>query len=463
MAVRILFVVVDKESHINSFPLGIAYLAAAARKHGYTDLTVYCQDVYHYEDHEITEFLNNEHYDVLCMGIYGYQQYRRAKSLCKHINLSKYRPKIVLGAHGPTASPVHFIKETLADIVVMGEGERVFCNLLDVISGGGYLESVRGIAYRNGNEIKINPREELIDELDSISFPAWDLFPMNHYALDKQNAAKHTDRCFPVLSSRGCPNDCNFCYRMYSGYRLRSVESVVEEINKLKKDYRITYITFIDENLMATPDRAVKFSEKMIRLKPGLNWDCMGRLNVATPDVLEIMKNAGCKYINYGIESLDQRVLDLMKKGQSVEDAFRGVENTIAAGMYPGLNIIWGNLGDTESTLNKSTDFLVKYNTPIQVRTIKPVTPYPGTELFKEAQKRKLLKDANDFYVRYLNTDLMTVNFTDIPDDKFYKLLFEANKKIISEYNEMKTGLSIEGFRKCYFENDIGFRGVRHT
>jgi len=459
---KILLIVLDKGSYVNFFPLAAAYLASAARMRGYRDITIYNQEVYHYPDEAIKDFLDKERFDVLGVGIYGYQQYIKAVSFLAQVNASKHRPTVVLGGHGPTAAPEYFIRKLEADIAVLGEGETVFCNLLDALSSKRPLEGVKGIAYRYGVEVRVNEREKLVTELDSVPFPAWDLFPMEHYVLERHIAASHTDRCFPVLASRGCVYRCNFCYRMDTGYRLRSVENVMEEIKKLRKDYNVTHITFADENFMVSEKHILRFVEGIGKHGLEFGWNCMGRLKVARPHILKRVKEAGCVYINYGVESLDQKVLDMMNKKQTVEEAYQGVENTIKAGMHPGLNIIWGSPGDTAESLRKGGDFLNRYNTGIQLRTIKPVTPYPGTALFKLAVERGLLKDAEDFYSKYVNSDRMTANFTDIPDEEFYRLLFEANRTVINNYYGKLDANAVEGFRRCYFEHDTSFRGPRH-
>ena len=435
---------------------------STAQSRGYKDITIYNQEVYHYEDSEITKFLDANKFDLIGLGIYGYHQYRKAINLCKHIDASKNKPLLVLGSHGPTAEPEHFLKKMNADVVVMGEGEIVFCNLLDALSSAAPLSTIKGIAYREGENIFINEREAVIKDIDTLSYPAWDMFPMEHYVLGRQIAANKTDRCMSVVSSRGCMYSCNFCFRMYKGYRLRDVGNVIEEIKKLIRDYHVTFIIFEDENLTGTKERVYRFAEAMIKADLSVRWSCHGRLRVATPDILDMMKRAGCVYINYGIESLDQKVLDLMDKHQTVEEAFIGVENTIKAGICPGLNVLWGNLGDTKESLQKAKEFLNKYNVGIWVRNIKPVTPYPGAPLFNISVERGLLKDAGDFYKKYSNSDKMTVNFTDISDEEFYKLLFEANKEILSVYYKKRLDEAVEGYRRCYFENDVSYRGPRH-
>ncbi len=460
---KILLIVLDKESHINSFPLGIAYLAASARKAGFSQVSIWHQDIYHYPDEAITKHIEEGEFDIVGFGVCGYQQYRKGLSLASHIKKAKNKPLFVLGAHGPSAAPDFFLEKYQADIVIRGEGERIFVNLLISLNENRDFRKLPGISWREDQKYFSNPDEALIEKIDELPVPAWDLFPMEHYVLDKVNAAKHTDRCFPVLASRGCPQKCNFCYRMYEGYRLRSVENVLQEIRELKERYGITYITFVDENLMSSPQRALAFCEGFKKAQLNIRWDCMGRLNVAKREVLKAMKEAGCTYINYGIESVDQTSLDLMQKDLQVKEIFEGIDQTIEAGIYPGLNVIWGNIGDNEETLAKGRDFLIQYNTPLQIRTVKPVTPYPGTKLFEIAKERGLLKNAADFYERYLNTDRFTVNFTQLTEEKCYELLFKANKAITEAYYEQSTKRAVEGFRKCYFENDTSFRGPRHT
>ena len=113
-------------------------------------------------------------------------------------------------------------------------------------------------------------------------------------------------------------------------------------------------------------------------------------------------------------------------------------------------------------SIKKGAEFLRKYNLSVQVRTIKPITPYPGTEFFKLAVKKNLLKDVEDFYDKYQNTDRITANLTDMTDQDFYEALYEANKIVLEDYYKKVKENSIEAFRRCYFEGDISFRGSRH-
>jgi radical SAM superfamily enzyme YgiQ (UPF0313 family) len=249
---------------------------------------------------------------------------------------------------------------------------------------------------------------------------------------------------------------------MDEGFRQRSNEGVVEEVKLFKKNYGITYIMFSDELLMSSKEITIGLCEALLKANLNILWNCNGRLNYATPDILKLMKRAGCVFINYGIEAMDDLVLKNMNKGLTTKQIIEGVENTIAAGISPGLNMLFGNIGDNKKTLSKAVEFLLKYDDGAQMRTIKPVTPYPGSPLYYTAIERGLIKDCEDFYEnKHLNSDLLTVNFTELSGDEFHRCLFDANKKILTNYYNSQLSTTVEQARKLYIDKDSSFRGFR--
>jgi anaerobic magnesium-protoporphyrin IX monomethyl ester cyclase len=459
---KVLLVVYDNDSFIHWFPQGLAYIAAVLLKEGY-EVEVYSQDMHHYPDEHLTEYLDNNKFDVIGVSVIaGYYQYRKLLKISDAINRSKNRPIYILGGHGPSPEPEYFLKKTQADFAVIGEGELTIVELLDAISNKKSYQGIQGIAYRNGNEVKVTKRRELIKDIDSIPFPAYHLFPIHYYRLYRMFFNTNRDFVMPILSGRGCTFQCNFCYRLDKGFRPRKTESMIEEIQLLKKDYGITYITFGDELLMASVERTIEICEAFIKNNLNIGWDCNGRLNFAKPEVLDIMKKAGCVFINYGIEAMDNRILKNMNKALTTDIVYRGIEATLKAGISPGLNIIFGNIGENLDTLNKGVEFLLKYSDGSQMRTIRPVTPYPGSPLYYHAIEKGLLKDCEDFYEhKHLNSDLLAVNFTELTDDEFHHALYEANIRIMKNYYELKLNNSMELARKIYFEKDPNFRGFR--
>lgn len=461
---RILLVAYDNDSFISWFPQGLAYIAAACLQAGH-EVEIYNQDVYHWPESHLTDLLDKERYDFIGVSACGgYYQYWKVLKISQAINQAKHRPFYVLGGHLASPEPDYFLRKTSADAIVIGEGEITVINLLKALEQKKPFHLVNGIAFLENGECIQTPRQGLITDIDGIPFPVWDLFPIDHYALLRVPHIKNSERWMPVLSGRGCTFKCNFCYRMDEGFRGRSPENIVEEIQILKKDYQISFITFSDELLMSSMQRTVELCKCFIKNKLNVKWDCNGRLNYAKPDVLKLMKEAGCVFINYGIESLDEQALRNMNKAQTVRQITSGIENTLAAGISPGFNIIFGNIGETAESLRLGVEFLLKYTDHSQMRTIRPVTPYPGSPLYYYAIKKGLLKDCEDFYEhKHVNSDLLSVNFTDLSDDEVHRLLYEANQRLITNYYQMQIQKANETLHKLYIEKDSSFRGFRQT
>lgn len=453
-------IIYDNDSYIHWFPQGPAYIAAALLKARHK-VEIYNQDVHHYPEDHLTEYLNENIFDVVGVGVIaGYYQYRKLLKISEAINRSRNRPIFILGGHGPSPEPEFFLKKTQADAVIIGEGEETFVELLSALP----LKDVKGIAYRQGDKVIINERRPLIEDIDSIPMPAYHLFPMNYYRLLRMPHTTNSDFVMPLLSGRGCTFKCSFCYRMDQGFRPRSNESIINEIRFLKRKYGITYIAFSDELLMSSKRRTMKLCEDFIKEKLDIKWSCNGRLNFASKEVLSLMKKAGCVLVNYGIEAIDDVVLKNMNKVLTTKQIVSGIENTLYVGISPGFNIIFGNIGDNEETLIKGIKFLLKYDDGAQMRTIRPVTPYPGSPLYYYAIQQGLLKDCEDFYEnKHINSDLLSVNFTDMSDDEFHTRLFMANSDLISNYLKKKLSATVEQGRKLYIEKDANFRGFRQS
>jgi len=394
----------------------------------------------------------------------GYYQYQKLLKISEAINKSKHRPFFVLGGHGPSPEPGYFLNKTGADAIVIGEGERTIVELARAAAAGRPLAGIQGIAWADGPKTVVNPRRPLIKDLDSISWPAYELFPMHFYRLLREPHCQPRDFYTPVLSGRGCPFKCAFCYRMDDGFRPRSTEGIIEEIKMLKKDYGTSYVYFTDELLMSSVARTTEICEAFIRENLNVKWWCNGRLNYARPELLSLMKRAGCVFINYGIEALDDDVLRKMNKCLTVKQIVSGIEATLTGGISPGFNIIFGNVGDNRKTLEKGVEFLLKYDDGAQLRTIRPVTPYPGSPLYYRALASGQLKDCADFYEnKHVNSDLLAVNFTELSDKDFHSALYSANTRLIKNYYAKKRAASLEEARKLYKELNSSFRGFRQT
>ena len=200
---RVLLVVYDNDSYIHWFPQGLAYIAAVLKQEGY-DVEIYSQDVHHYKDEHLTSYLDRNKFDIIGVSIIaGYYQYRKLLTISQAINHSRQRPEhFIIGGHGPSPEPEFFLNKTGADAAVIGEGEETVLELFDALLNHKPLEGIKGIAYRNGRNVLMNPRRELIKDIDSIPWPAYELFPMEYYRLLRMPHCTHSDFVMPLLSGR---------------------------------------------------------------------------------------------------------------------------------------------------------------------------------------------------------------------------------------------------------------------
>jgi radical SAM superfamily enzyme YgiQ (UPF0313 family) len=344
----------------------------------------------------------------------------------------------VLGGHGPAGAPEFFLEKMGADTVVVGDGEDT-----------GWVES-KGVYHAKPVDF------------DYPDLSCYESFPIYVYRLNRTPKATNTDFCLPILSSRGCKWNCSFCYRMRKGFHERPVKAIMKEIRYLNKTFGINYFDFEDELLMSSVERAEEICEGISRLPFGIKWDCNGRLNYAKPEILKLMKKCGCEYVNYGIESLNQTILNQMGKGLTLNQIHSGVQETLTANLSPGLNLLWGFPENTETDLWDEVEFLRKYSTNDELRTIRPVTAYPGCPLFEKGKKDGLVKDAEDFYENlHVNSDLISINFMDYPNEQAHKMLYEANNALIVNYYSKKLDISLASAKDLYIGNNTEFRGFR--
>jgi radical SAM superfamily enzyme YgiQ (UPF0313 family) len=256
---------------------------------------------------------------------------------------------------------------------------------------------------------------------------------------------------------------------MEKGIRFRSIPKVIEEIKHLNKTYGVTYFAMQDELFVASVKRLREFTDALEKEHLKIKYFCGGiRADTVTEEMIQLLKQTGCCYINVGFESVTQQCLIEMNKRTTPEDNIRTAKLVNKYDIPIGINFIWGIWSDTAETLRASVDFIKQFNTYDELRTIRPITPYPGCELYYQAIEKGLLTGPEDFFNKFTNSDLLTVNFTKLSNDEFYRVLFEANKELILDHYRHTDGdreeaeQRINDFYNLYFKGFIKFRGPRH-
>ncbi len=299
--------------------------------------------------------------------------------------------KVMIGGAHPTALPTETLEECKhIDIVVYGEGEETVPELMEAIEGKKTLENIKGIAYRDGGKIIKTPPRPLIEDLDTVPFPARDLLPWEKYQrlTHRTLFSKNVDKPYTtMMTSRGCPYGCVYCDKSAFGrkWRGRSAENVVAEILLLVEKYKVGEVTFHDELFTFDRERVIKICELMIKNGIDISWACDARADTVDQHMLNMMKKAGCTTVFFGVESGDDKILKNIQKNESLDEMRDAVKMAKKAGLNVSASFIFGLPGETVETANATLEFAKALNADIALFNI--ATPFPGSPLFKQLEK----------------------------------------------------------------------------
>ena len=285
-----------------------------------------------------------------------------------------------------------FAKEVLKespdlDIYIMHEYETVTPNLISALSKRDSLSIVPGIAYRSDKDVVINPRATPLRDWDKLPLPAYDLLPsLKYYYINTPHGKPFTI----MYTSKGCPFSCIYCTVRRTPLKLRSAESVINELRYLKKNFKIKTVSFFDETFTIDRERVIEISEAIRKENLKINWYCNTRVDLVDKELLEIMYRGGCRGISFGIESGNQKILDNARKGITVEQAMKAIKWAKQAGIKVYCSFMFGLPGENWQTVKDTIEF-VKRTLPTGAQ-FNIAVPYPGTELYEIAVKKKWIK-----------------------------------------------------------------------
>tara|TARA_Y100000310_G_scaffold345466_1_gene465296 strand:- start:3900 stop:5303 length:1404 start_codon:yes stop_codon:yes gene_type:complete len=367
---------------------GLAYLAAFLERDGHV---VEVHDMRIYSDNNDL-FKKIENFKPNFIGVSTASiGYKMAYGIVDDIK-GKY-PKIPVAMGGSYTSTMHtkILEDTKADYAVYGEGEQTFMDL----AKGLKPKDIKGLIWRNNGEIIMNPPHPLVQDLDSMPFPKYEKFELN----------KMLEKKIPIVSSRGCPNRCTFCsIQLVMGYpfRTRSPENVLEEIEHWYKKGYDTF-EFSDDNFTFNMPRAEKICDLIIEsgMKLKLIFGNGLRADRVNANLLRKLKDAGCIWIGYGLETSDHQGLNLIKKDLDLDQLKWAVKETQRLGIEVQVHFIIGNPGETFDKFMKDIRLADELGID-QVRYFNMV-PYPGTELFEWVKQNGRFLHQPDEYLNSLD------------------------------------------------------------
>lgn len=389
-----------------TIPLGLAYLAAYLEKNNYPVKILDCVTeskknegkkagsiCYGLSDNEIVKEIKK--YSPTIVGITClYTAYagdaHRVASLVKNVDKNIL---VVFGGSHATIFPELTLRDRNIDMVVMGEGEETFLEIVKAKSMGKKLEKIKGIVFKKNGKIVVNKQREFISNLDEIPFPARHLLPMKKYLASPDYSYSMRPPSTPMITSRGCPGHCIYCsiHSIWGhSWRGRSPQNVVDEIELLKNEYGVGEIDFFDDSMGANKKRLEAICDEIISRKLDIRWSPPNGIAHWTLDesLLGKMKKAGCYRVTFGIESGNLETRRFIGKPYDLGQAKRMIQYANKIGMWTVCTNIIGFPDETREQIKDTIKFAIDSDTDLAIFYL--LCPHPGTQVYKIFKENKL-------------------------------------------------------------------------
>ncbi|BCG46163.1 Radical SAM domain protein [Citrifermentans bremense] len=363
-------------------PMNLAYLASSLRRAGFR-VAIADYEALPYSEEHLATLLQR-----LSPGVVGLSATTptigSAALLAQAVKRLSGDTVTVIGGSHASALPRETLEEfPFFDYLVRGEGELTLAELCLRLQDGGADRDIRGIAYRSGGGVMVNPPRELVADLDSLPFPARDLLDYSPRAGHSSRGFSNALRSGELFTSRGCPVACSFCAIQATfgrSVRFRDPACIADELARMVREQQVNHVVIADDTFTLDAERAASICE--ILLNSGIrSWNCDTRVNTVTPELLRLMRRCGCEKVAFGVESGSPRLLGAMGKGITVEQ----VERAVCWAREAGIRHVEGNFivgcdpSETREDLEQTRRLI--QGLPWTFVSVSVVVPYPGTPL----------------------------------------------------------------------------------
>ncbi|MBM4084054.1 MAG: B12-binding domain-containing radical SAM protein [Planctomycetes bacterium] len=368
----------------NSYPpLGLGYLASVAQRSGH-EVRIF--------DFGLTPQVSTAQavesvspFNPQVVGISAWTHtFHRSLELARALK-SAHGATTIFGGPHPTVFPTETLANDGVDHVAMGEAEETFVEFLARLEAKATMDGVLGLCYKDGSSLRQNAPRPFIRDLDALPLPDRDLLNVAAYPLRAANGAPMTT----VLTSRGCPYACVYCYKGLFGtrYRERSAESVISEIEGLMTKYGFRDFYFVDDLFVFNMERLRRILALIREKRLSIRWQCLARVDRMPREAYAEMADAGCDEIHFGIESGSPEILKTIGKHITIAQVENAVRWAKEAGIKTKGYFMTGLPGDTMRTMKQTLDFACRLHLDDAMFSL--TTPLPGTRLW-ELVKDKL-------------------------------------------------------------------------
>ncbi len=335
--------------------------------------------------------------------------------------------KVCLGGPHVNLYPKETLHQPEIDYVVFGEGEKIFFHLIQALESGDTLKSIKGLGWKENSEEHINPAETELLDLNELPFPARHLVDVSSY----KHIIGEGRQFFTIQATRGCPAACSFCDIRKTKFRVRSPESVVNEIEQLV-EMGVDDLFFVDDTITIDKKNILEICDLIIKRNIKIHFKISARVDTINKEVIAALKKAGCYRIHYGIESASPKHLKYLQKGQTPEKIERACKMTRDAGVGFFAYMMIGIPHETKEEMFETVDFAKKLKPDYAQFSI--CTPYPKVELYYQMLQEGIVPEdywqefaenpSADFKIKFWNKDFSEEELRDLQDEchaRFYR------------------------------------------
>jgi anaerobic magnesium-protoporphyrin IX monomethyl ester cyclase len=416
-------------------PLGLGYIAAYLKQQGISVEIVDC--TFLSQEEAIKKIVASKPKIIGIQSMYS----MRDKSLELARLLRNHCQLLVAGGALPTIQPDAFVKDF--DFVVIGEGEQTMLEIVTQFENGGSLSQIKGVAYKENDTRhirKTSPRA-LANDLDILPPPSRDLFDNGGYK--KYYSGRFGYKTTAIMTSRGCPFECDFCSRPVfgNGFRARNASKVTDEIEEVIS-LGYNRIWFADDCFTLNRKRLIEICDEILKRRLKIAWECLSRVDTLDSETADKMKQAGCVRMFFGIESGNDSILRIMKKQITTKQAQAAVQLCKTKGIKTGAFFIVGYPGENGKTILDT----VKFASSLQLDYLSFTMPYPipGTPLFERLNGKLVLEE----WAEPKNMQLIKHRLLFYSQVSQFKLKFAIIKGMVQFYIRKclgETGYSLIG------------------
>jgi len=448
---RILFTRPDSEIVAAPAPLGPMSLASYIRKYrGSDDLTIYDARINYTDNDKLTKIIVANKPDILCLTSFSLEM-ETSHDLAARVKKELPDTKIFIGGPYPTSDPASAIADENIDIAFIGEGEQSFLKVLNALDNGGDLEEIQGISFRKNGSVINNGYHDMIEDLDDIPIPAWDLVDLEYMFSRKgkrsmMNKLQRHNESVSVFTTRGCPYRCTYCHNVFGKkLRKRSTDHVIDELKMLQNQYGVKELEFLDDIFNMDMERAHNIFDHMEA--EGLHFDITFpnglRSERLDEELVKKFKKGGVYWITVAIETGSPRIQKLIKKNVNLEKAQENINLLSKHGINCNGFFMMGFLDETEEEIRQTIDFAVK--SKLVIASFFILTPFPNTEIYNQA-----LAAGKDMTGRFSDYHDISVNISNVDSKRLWKIHKAAYRKfyltpkrvwLILKANPFRVGL----------------------